>query len=1077
MFLQSCGWLIIFQIRPGKDGFSLGFGQSVVLKYGGIFYGVAANLINFSNVANASKLRVRAFLYVLGFCCSVSLSHSQQPSFYFQKLTTENGLSNNKVNCILQDARGFIWIGTDDGLNRYDGNQFLIYRNRPGDSTSLTGNIITELLEDKEGVLWIATADGGLGRYDYKAAPRKQFQQFRHSDEDAHSIPVNIVNGLLEDQGGYLWLATSGAGLLRFDKHNQQFIQPSKDIGRTVLDLAFDMHGILWAGMQGGGVVKINPETFQTFKDERYNNVYRKLPHMTVTSLFRDSKNTMWLGSWDKVVYRYISSGMGAPDSQVKYPLVADDGQAFAEDTLNRIWIGGKSYGLYVLNEGTGKYFHYTHDPSKDGTLADNEVNCIYIDHSGVSWIGTDRGISIYDPHQQQFSQIFLPHESAKVNVTIYDYCKDQNGELLIGTSDGMYKQKMDGSFVHIPLSYEGNKLSVTKFFRTATGKLFIGTNVSMFEFNETTKAIHKLPNTEKDVVMNHLIESRIVSIEETTINRHPVLLVSPYGHYFAYYDLTLGKWISRQDSVTKPLQTFGVKDNLIHKFLRSSAGTVWIANTRMGLGEWRPDSAIRYYSNVPNKTGSITNNHVYDISEDAKGNLWVSTYGGGLHYFDTRTRQFEHVTASNNLGEGIQVDKKGNVWMLANGVLHKYDLATRAYRSYHLPDIEKTGGPSGYIYKDNKGILYVPGLNYFIAFDPDSVCELNREPKIFLTDFKIFNDSYSDLLLEKEITLQYDKNYFSFEFAAPTFQAGYPVQNAYMLEGVDRAWKESGSQNVANYTNLGSGKYIFKVRATNRPGVWSKEAASVQIRILPPFWNTWWFYAIIAIASTAAVYALYRYRITELLKRQAIRDKIAQDIHDNVGSTLSSISVYSQVAKIQNSRGNTSALDDILAKIAAASSEMISDMNDIVWSINPRNDNMEKIVQRMESYAKPLLNAASIQFKLDLDPSILHMNLDMARRKNFYLIFKEAIHNGLKYAECKKIDVSIKKKNHQVELIVKDDGIGFNQAVVEAKATQSLSGNGLRNLRIRTGEMKGECTIESAPGKGTTVSLRFPLP
>jgi len=229
--------------------------------------------------------------------------------------------------------------------------------------------------------------------------------------------------------------------------------------------------------------------------------------------------------------------------------------------------------------------------------------------------------------------------------------------------------------------------------------------------------------------------------------------------------------------------------------------------------------------------------------------------------------------------------------------------------------------------------------------------------------------------------------------------------------------------------------------------------------------------------ASTAAVYALYRYRITELLKRQAIRDKIAQDIHDNVGSTLSSISVYSQVAKIQNSRGNTSALDDILAKIAAASSEMISDMNDIVWSINPRNDNMEKIVQRMESYAKPLLNAASIQFKLELDPTILHMNLDMARRKNFYLIFKEAIHNGLKYAECKRIDVSIKKKSHQVELIVKDDGIGFNQAIVEAKAAQSLSGNGLRNLRIRTGEMKGECIIESAPGKGTTVSLRFPLP
>ena len=501
-------------------------------------------------------------MYVLGFCCSVSLSHSQQPSFYFQKLTTENGLSNNKVNCILQDARGFLWIGTDDGLNRYDGSKFLIFRNKPGDSSSLTGNIITNLWEDKEAVLWIATADGGLGSYDYKASPRKQFHQFRHSGEDAHSIPVNIVNRLLEDKRGYLWLATSGAGLLRFDKHNRQFIQPSKDIGRTVLDLAFDMHGILWAGMQGGGIMTINPETFQVFKDERYNNVYSKLPYMTVTSLFRDSKNTMWLGSWDKVVYRYFSA-----DFQGKYLLGADDAQAFAEDSLNRIWIGGKSNGLYVFNLPGGKYFHYTHDPSRDGTLADNEVNCIYIDHSGVSWIGTDRGISIYDSHQQQFSQIFLPHESAKVKLTIYDFYKDKNGDLLIGTSDGIYKQKMDGSFVHIRISFGVNQLTVTKFFRTTSGKLFVGTNVSMFEFNEKTNTISALPNTDKDVVMNHLIESRIVSIEETTINHHPVLLVSPYGHYFAYYDLTLGKWISRQDSVIKPLQTFGVRDHLIHKF------------------------------------------------------------------------------------------------------------------------------------------------------------------------------------------------------------------------------------------------------------------------------------------------------------------------------------------------------------------------------------------------------------------------------------------------------------------------------------------------------------------------------
>ncbi len=1018
-------------------------------------------------------MQVSRLAYSVLFCFCAIGTVAQSPSLYFQKLTTGNGLSHNKINCILQDRRGFMWIGTDDGLNRYDGNNFLIFRNNPSDSSSLTGNIITDLLEDKQGVLWIATADGGLARYDYRLAPKKQFKQFRHSDTDSLSIPVNIINGLLEDQFGHLWLATSGYGLLRFDKQKQGFDQPIKDRGKTILDLALDSHGFIWAGRQGGGFLRIDPETFFTVMDERYNNLYQKLPHMTVTTVFRDSKEDMWLGSWDKVIYKY-ENGKGRLVEEI--PLNSDDAQAFAEDQKGNVWIGGKFNGLYLFDRRSGRYFNYNHDPSKEGTLADNQVNCIYIDRSGVTWVGTNRGMSVYDPAQQQFSQVFLPNRDSKEKILIYDFYKDKEN-LLIGTSDGLYIQEKNLSFAHLPLQFQGTPLAVTKFYKASNDDFYLGTNLSLFQFDQKKRKLFRLPNTEKDVVMNHIIESRVVSIEESKVGDHPVLLVSPYGHFFAYFDFILGRWVSRQDSIIKPIERFNIRDHLIRKFYRTKDGTIWLANTRMGLGEWRNNQPIQYYSNAPNKSGSITNNHVYDICEDKMGNLWVSTYGGGLHHFNTRTKTFEQVPASHNLGEGIQVDEKGNVWMMANGVLHKYDSRTRSYSSFQLPDLEKTGGPSGYIFKDESGYLYLAGVNYFIKFHPDSIYELSLQPRVFLTDFRIFNDSHSDLLFENEVRLKYDQNYFSFEFAAPMFQAGHPVQYAYMLEGVDHAWKESGSQNIANYTNLNAGNYVFMVRATTKPGEWSNQIASVAIRIWPPFWKTWWFYTLVAIGSTAAVYLMYRYRINELVKRQAIRDKIAQDIHDNVGSTLSSISVYSQVAKIQNSRGNTSALEDILAKIAAASSEMISDMNDIVWTINPRNDSMEKILQRMESYAKPLLNAANIQFNMEYDPSVLHVNLDMTRRKKLYLIFKEAIHNVLKYSQCNKMEVNIHSRNHHIELTVRDDGIGFNQATVEAKAAQSLSGNGLRNLRLRTGEMKGECFIESSPGKGTMVYLKFPLP
>ncbi|HEX6180399.1 MAG TPA: triple tyrosine motif-containing protein, partial [Chitinophagaceae bacterium] len=440
-------------------------------------------------------------------------------------------------------------------------------------------------------------------------------------------------------------------------------------------------------------------------------------------------------------------------------------------------------------------------------------------------------------------------------------------------------------------------------------------------------------------------------------------------------------------------------------------------------------------------------------------------------------TKRFLHIPSSHNLGEGIQLDDKGNVWMIANGNLHKYEVAKRTYTTYQLPDIEKTGGVKGYIFKASDGRLFIAGANYFISFHPDSIREVTSQPSVYLTDFKIFNTSFNHKLFgNKKIVLQHNQNFFSFEFAAPDFN-GPPVQYSWQLEGVDPNWVDAGTANIANYTNLGGGDYVFKVRATSKPGIWSSDIATINIRIVPPFWKRIWFFVACGILILGAIYAAYRYRINELLKRQAIRNKIAQDLHDNVGSTLSSISVYSQVAKIHNTQGNRDDLQDVLVRIAATSSEMISEMNDIVWTINPRNDGMEKILQRMESFAKPLLHTQGIQFRFKYDAAVMHVNLEMEKRKNFYLIFKEAVNNSLKYSGSKKMEVCVRYDHHHIELKVEDDGVGFDAATIETKNSQSLSGNGLNNMARRAKEMGGNCVIRSEPGKGTTVILRFPVP
>lgn len=586
------------------------------------------------------------------------------------------------------------------------------------------------------------------------------------------------------------------------------------------------------------------------------------------------------------------------------------------------------------------------------------------------------------------------------------------------------------------------------------------------------------MPNTEKDGVMNKLIASRVVSVVKDTVNGHPVLLASPYGHYLAYYDLTKQRWVSRLDS-PNIVKTFNLKDYLIRKLYKTSSDELWLAMNREGLGYWnrRTSSGLSYYQHDPLNNASITANNVYDLTEDGNGDLWVSTYGGGLNFFSAKTKTFTPVSATNNLLEGIALDAYGNVWMVSNGNLQKWDPRRQRYSSYELPDLEKTGGVQGKIFKARDGRMYVAGADYFISFHPDSVQESRTPPKAYLTDFRIFNNSFSHLLYGDEIKLNYKDNYFSIEFAAP--QYGQDVFYAYMLQGFDRDWIDAGGRTYASYPNLEGGPYVFKVRAANSPGAWSKDVASVKIEIIPPFWKRGWFYALCVFAVAAIVYSLYRYRINELLKRQAIRNKIAQDLHDNVGSTLSSISVYSQVAKIYHQQQKQDDLQSTLEKISGASSEMISELNDTVWAINPRNDNMAVILQRMESLAKPLLASQGIRFHFSHDEAVQHLNLQMGPRKNFYLVFKEAVNNVLKYSGAKNLWIAVAQKGRFIRLQIKDDGKGFDLATTSEGYKSSDvfgGGNGLKNMQLRAREMKGKLTIETAPGAGCTVGLTFPI-
>ncbi len=965
---------------------------------------------------------------------------AEQVEPYFSHLSRESGLSHNKVNCILQDKRGFIWLGTEDGLNRYDGKYYSVFNNIPGDTTCISGNIITDLREDSDGILWIATADGGLTQYNYRLSADRQFRQFKHRDRDSRSIPDNYIGKIIPDEEGYLWLTTGSHSLIRYNKRTGLFDSPIKDGPRNITSTCLDNKGILWVSTAGEGLLKVNTHTLQ--------HTFDRSPAMeSMTGVFEDSRKNIWYGQPNRMLHcldQATGRDMLFRNAAGKKNIPEDEIVNFAEDRSNHLWMGGQYSGVYVYDKTSGQFAHFWQDPLAEGSIGDNHVNCIYIDRSGIVWIGTNRGVSFYNPLFGPFVQTFLP--AGKNDIELFDFYKEDEDECLwIATSDGIFIQRAGSpGFEHRRLIYKGASLAVTKFFRDVDGTFYVGTDYMLFVYDRRNNRLSPLPGINA-AWAGQPGYSRIFGIKRDTLRGRPVLAVASKGRPVFYYDLTEKKW-----EQGPPLQA----DK------RWANGEVWDLLTG---GDLKGLQVVRK---------SIPGEMLYDVQKDKEGNLWISTYGNGLNFYDAKAKTFSHIRMSSNLTEGIQPDGKGNIWMICNGHLHKYDPSTQTYSCYDLPNASRNG-IRGYMYRDSQDNMYAAGMNYYITFRPQAVAAIDMQPTVWLTDFKINNHSSAELLENKIIRLRHRQNFFSIEFSAPEF-SGNNLEYSYQLQGADKEWIESNKRNYASYSDLQPGEYVFKVKATNWRGCETDKITSIRILITPPFWQSWWFYLLSLLLVTGIFYAIYRYRIREYLKRQSIRNRIALDLHDNIGATLSSISIYSQVARVYQDQQEGEQLRKVLDRIDKTAGEAIDEMSDMVWAINPRNDDMFSIVARMKTYAAPLCAAKSISFDFSSDERIDKLNLEMIQRKNLYFIYKEVVNNALKYSGCTKVEVLLILENFIFRLVVRDNGKGFDVNALRDVKFRTLSGNGLYNMERRATEIKAALTIDSRPGEGTVVELGF---
>jgi ligand-binding sensor domain-containing protein/signal transduction histidine kinase len=985
----------------------------------------------------------------------------------------ERGLSHNTIRSIIQDQRGFLWIGTTAGLNRYDGYSFEVFRTSQGDSNSLADNLIESMCADSEGNIWIGTLAGGLHKFDPQL---EKMTRFRTNGNQQTSLSSNSIYCVYQDKKGIIWVGTDDQGLKRFDPESGEFVQYVHDSTYSqsiahdrVGAILEDRYGDLWIGTRGG-LDKFDRES-GTIKHYHHDpNNSRSLSSDVVISLCEDRNGDLWVGTAQGGVNRYSREN----DEFKRYKHDPSDPTSLSGNTTNRIlcdkdgtlWFGNWKDGLDRLEydtRGRPRFVHYTHDPDDPKSISDTQIRSLAEDSAGNLWVGTEFGLNKYSPLKSQFTVFPPPPAQSKgyrgnIVISIFE---DRSGTIWTGTtSGGVYTfNRNTGKYsLHTELPHPRGgtpNVSSMTIFEDRDKTLWIGTwERGLFSLDRTRQVLksYAYPAKRPSDVQFHMIHT----VREDSSGR---LLVATDGGL-----LTLDRRSGRFEKIW-------VEAGTTMHVARSK--NVWLLTWNHGL--IKLDSTLRviaHYKGDPSDPKTLGNNRVATAHEDRTGRLWIGTHGSGLETVNQATGEFTRYTTENGLCSdvvyGVLEDNHGRLWLSTKNGLARFDPETQTIKNYTVED----GLPSNEFYwfayfRSRNGELYFGTTKGMVVFHPDSIKENQFIPPVVLTSFR--NNDKPVKLNEwiatiKEVTLLPEDRHFGFEFASLDFAIPEKNQYAYKLQGFDQDWIYIGTRRQAGYTNLDPGEYTFRVKATNSDGLWNEGGASLRVVIIPPWWQTWWFRAFAGAILVAVMYGGYRLRLRVVLREERLRTKIARDLHDDLSGTLSSISFYAEAVKRSGSERSTRYVDQIYES-AQEAKEKISD---IIWSVDPRHDDWCEFLSRCERYAADLLESREIHHELKIVKSIPG-RLRLELRQQVWLIFKELIVNLVRHADSSRAFVSMSVQNNSLVLSVSDNGKGFDTRLM-------TKGYGVGNIQKRVERLGGQVDLESAPGKGTRWCVQVPL-
>jgi ligand-binding sensor domain-containing protein len=963
---------------------------------------------------------------------TIIVSHTaftQPPPIQFQHLSLEQGLSNNRVTAFTQDKYGFIWLGTNDGLNRFDGYNVDIYESERGNKNSLPDNLIRFLFTDSYGTVWIGTANG-LAYYDYNS---NSFQSFFYSSKDQKSLPHNSISAINEDANGYLWIGTND-GLCSFDIKNKRFKRflhdgdPNSISDNFIRDIEFAQDGSMWIST-GNGLNRLDLSTM------RFNSFFNvpgdttTLSGNTLTKMAIDNDGNLWvsvnettdLECFNTRTYR-VRHYRTFTEKQSHVP--NNNPRDIFVDRSGRLWVGTQTEGLYLFSRDKNIFYQYKADLLDPNKLRSNSVQGIFQDNSGIIWLATNAYAERFNPDESKFIS-HRPKSTANqafTNTAVLAITEDPSYRLWIGTNDGIYiLDRKTGAYTNYRWKQkDANSISsngVQSLCFDKRGKMWIGTMKGLDLFDPVQKNFRKFyakKDTSRGVAFTHSLVS----------DKNGDLLIGGMGGLSVYN--------FKNDSVHDLL------NEVVRIIYEDNSGTLWLGTEANGLIKYnRLKGEKELFKNISDDTSSLASNHVFSITQDHKGEIWIGT-GEGLCRYNGNTRKFTTFSEKNGLPAAtvtqLLVDDKDRIWMCTKKGISMLDESRTTFTNYDTGDgLQRWQFNRAQAFKTHDGYFCYIGQGGFKMFHPDSLRKNNFIPPLVLKRVMIFDEAlkmdsaYEDL---RSLKLSYKQNFFSFEFAALNYDHPEKNQYKYQLIGFDKKVVHNGTNRVISYTNVPPGNYTLKVTASNNDDQWNEAGFELELVIIPPFWATWWFKTIVVLVLAGSVLLFFRLRENRIKKEQARQTAINKQIAEirmiALRGQMNPHFIFNSLNSIQHfitTRDKEEALN-YLSKFSKLIRKILENSRENTVSISNELQLLELYIQ-----LEQLRFSNKFDYHIEIDEKIDRENTEIPPLLIQPYIENAILHGLINKSEKGDLWLSLERNNGLLICKIEDNGIGRTRA------------------------------------------------